>query len=225
MNRKGFTLIELMIVIAIIAIIAAIAIPSLIRSTMSSNERNASGTCKTICSWLTQWRSADSDGNAIADYWTGDCSVLWRVVSGATRRGPCDDVVFAQADIAPRPANEALNPTAAGGGAPAVTTGAQLNAGGANAIPKSGYKYQMMTTDENGTAYQLQTVPGGADPALFNNAKFAICATPDVHGTTGDNIFIVNETTKIWRRNNGNNTPVLTWPDVNPMTKGWGSVE
>jgi prepilin-type N-terminal cleavage/methylation domain-containing protein len=47
-KQKGFSLIELLIVVAIILIIAAIAIPNLIRSKMAANEASAVATLRTI---------------------------------------------------------------------------------------------------------------------------------------------------------------------------------
>jgi len=70
-SEKGFTLIELMIVVAVIAIIAAIAIPNLLRSRMSANEAAAIGALRTISNAEVQFQSAgilDADADNVGDF-------------------------------------------------------------------------------------------------------------------------------------------------------------
>ncbi len=54
---KGFTLVEIMIVVAIIALIAAIAIPNLLRARHNANETAAIGNTKTLVDALESFRA------------------------------------------------------------------------------------------------------------------------------------------------------------------------
>jgi prepilin-type N-terminal cleavage/methylation domain-containing protein len=74
MNREqGFSLIELLIVVAIIAIIAAIAVPSMLQARMAANEAGAIQGCRTVGSAEVAYAAINNQSYAaIADLIAGN---------------------------------------------------------------------------------------------------------------------------------------------------------
>src|SRR5712692_329160 len=100
MKRPGFTLIELMIVIAIIAIIAAIAIPNLIEARKGSNEAAAIGAMRTLVTAQSLFREGDKDKNGVLDYASsvgelGTYNLIDNTLGSGTKQGYLFSVIGA----------------------------------------------------------------------------------------------------------------------------------
>ncbi len=188
-RNKGFTLIELMIVIAIIAIIAAIAIPGLLAAQRAANERAAAASMKSVATAQADFRANDRDGNKVQDFWTGDVAGLFciKTVDSTGSANKLIELSLAAADSDPLAAVNQYNP--------AISSYA-------NQGPKSGYWFWALASDLSiPEVYRGST---GGNPAIgvahYHNSKFGVITYPDSYPSSGKAAFILNEGNSMYRR-------------------------
>ena len=68
-TERGFTLVEIMIVVAIIALLAAIAIPNVLRGRATANESAAIGNIRALVSSQEMYRSVNNTYPTVAGGW------------------------------------------------------------------------------------------------------------------------------------------------------------
>jgi len=87
--QQGFTLVEIMIVVAIIALLAAIAIPNLLRAKMTSNDALAKATLRAIST------AAESYGTGNNGNFPGDITSLVSATPPYLNTNYCTGAPFA----------------------------------------------------------------------------------------------------------------------------------
>ncbi|MCI0341196.1 MAG: prepilin-type N-terminal cleavage/methylation domain-containing protein [Planctomycetales bacterium] len=173
---RGFTLVELSVVVAMIALLAAVMTPALLRSKLCANESAAIGALRTLASAETQFRQAaavdqDMDG-------TGEYGFLGELSGASPLRV---DGGLGGAAFSP----------------PAVPT--ELGTVRQGSAQRSGYEFRVYLPTYAGQAvHQAAAVPAGdRSDGNLQEERWCCYAWPSARAQTGGRAFCVSDAGEI----------------------------